>query len=224
MSRDCFSHVETWVFDLDHTLYPPSAQLFEQIKARMSDWIADALGVSRDYAVTLRDHYWQRYGTTLAGLIAEHNVDPGPFLGWVHDISFDALDPDPDLRARIADLPGRRIVFTNGPTAYASQVIEARGFTDLFDAVYAVEDTDLQPKPQPEAFDLVFAKDGLDPKRAAMFEDTPANLKVPHARGMRTVHVAPAPDPADYIHHHTDDLTDFLSQLVKGTEDLGSQS
>lgn len=222
MPRDHFSHVETWVFDLDHTLYPPSARLFDQIEARMSDWIMDALGVSRDQAAHLRDHYWQTYGTTLAGLMSEHGVDPAPFLGWVHDISFDALDPDPDLRARITDLPGRRIVFTNGPARYAAQVIEARGLDGLFDAVYAVEDTNLLPKPQAEAFDIVFEKDGLTPTRSAMFEDTVANLEVPHARGMRTVHVAPAPDPADHIHHHTDDLTDFLSQLVAPGPGLSS--
>ena len=222
MPADRFSHVTTWVFDLDHTLYPPSARLFDQIEVRMRDWIVDVLGVSHDRAVYLRDHYWQTYGTTLAGLMAEHGVDPGPFLGEVHDISFDILTPDPELRARIDDLPGRRIVFTNGPGRYAAQVIEARGLTELFDAVYSVEDAELLPKPQRRAFDLVFAKDGLDPTRSAMFEDTPQNLEVPHALGMRTVHVAPNPEPAEHIHHHTDDLAGFLSQLVGGRSDLGS--
>ncbi|MEO1238848.1 MAG: pyrimidine 5'-nucleotidase [Pseudomonadota bacterium] len=224
MPRATFTHVETWVFDLDHTLYPPTVGLFDQIEARMSDWIMDALSVSRQEAAHLRVHYWQTYGTTLAGLMHEHGVDPGPFLGWVHDISFDALDPDPALRARITDLPGRRIVFTNGPSRYAAQVIDARGLGGLFDAVYSVEDAELLPKPQAEAFDIVFDKDGLDPTRSAMFEDTVANLEIPHQRGMRTVHVAPTADPADHIHHHTDDLTDFLSQLVGDEPDLGTKA
>lgn len=214
MPADQFSHVQTWVFDLDHTLYPPDGGLFSQIEDRMSGWIIDALGITQAEADHLRDHYLHTYGTTLAGLMAEHGVDPGPFLGEVHEISFDVLSPDPDLRSRISELPGRRIVYTNGPAVYAGRVLEARGLSGAFDAVYSVEDADLMAKPHADAFNKVFAKDGLDPKTAAMFEDTPQNLEVPHALGMRTVHVAPDPAPRTFIEHHTDNLTGFLSQLV----------
>ncbi len=215
MVRELFKHVDQWVFDLDHTLYPPSARLFDQIEAKMSHWIMQALDVARAEADRLRDTYWKTYGTTLAGLMTEHNVDPGPYLDVVHDISFDILEPDPALRAQIDALPGRRIVYTNGPTKYAGQVIEARGLAGVFDAVYSVEDADLLPKPDRAAFEKVFEKAGVDPARAAMFEDTTDNLIVPHAMGMRTVHVGPAADPQPHIHHHTDDLAGFLSQLAQ---------
>lgn len=213
MPQNAFSHVTAWVFDLDNTLYPPSARLFDLIEVRMTAYVMDALGVERAEADRLRRHYWRTHGTTLAGLMREHDVDPAPYLTDVHDISMDSLTPDPALAARIRALPGRRIVYTNGCAPYAERVLAARGLTGLFDAVYGVEHADFHPKPDRAAFEKVFATDGLDPRRAAMFEDDPRNLAVPHALGMKTVHVADAPDPHSHIEYHTDDLHDFLGRL-----------
>ena len=214
MAKQQFHHVSTWVFDLDNTLYPPRYRLFDQIEVKMTAWVMDALKVSRAEADRLRQHYWDSYGTTLAGLMREHDIDPGPYLAEVHDIDFSNLPPDPDLAARIRDLPGRRIVYTNACEPYAHKVLEARGLSGLFDAIYGVEHAGFHPKPDRAAFEKVFATDGLDPTRAAMFEDDARNLRVPHALGMRTVHVAPAAVPEDHIHHHTDDLTALLARLT----------
>lgn len=214
MVKADFSHVEHWVFDLDNTLYPPQARLFDQIELRMTQFVMEALGVARDEADRLRRHYWQLYGTTLAGLMHEHGVDPAPYLTEVHDISLDHLEPDPDLADRIAQLPGRRIVYTNGSAPYARRVLEARGLSEVFDAVYGVEHAAFRPKPERAAFEAIFALDGIQPRKAAMFEDDPRNLAAPHAMGMRTVHVAPQPHEADHIHHHTDDLASFLNRLT----------
>ncbi len=211
--RPAFAHVNVWVFDLDNTLYPPAARLFDQIEVRMTAWVQEALGVARDEADRLRAHYWQHYGTTLAGLMAEHGVDPAPYLTHVHDIDFSVLSPDPVLAARIAALPGRRVVYTNGCRPYAQRVLAARGLAGVFDAVYGVEHAGFRPKPERAAFETVFAADGIDPARAAMFEDDARNLAAPHAMGMATVHVAPAPAPAPHIAHHTDDLSGFLAML-----------
>ena len=210
-----FSGVTDWVFDLDNTLYPPSARLFDQIEIRMTDYVMRALGVDRARADHLRDHYWQLYGTTLAGLMHEHGLDPLPYLRDVHDISLDHLSPDPALRAEIAALPGRKIVYTNGSAPYAERVLAARGLSGLFDGIFGVEHADFRPKPHAEAFDTVFARAAITPARAAMFEDDPRNLAHPHALGMRCVHVAPRPldAPPAHIHHHTDDLAAFLARL-----------
>lgn len=214
MVKTDFSHVTHWVFDLDDTLYPPRARLFDQVRARMTQYVMDTLKLTHGEADRLRYDYWRRYGTTLAGLMREHGIDPVPYLAYVHDISFDHLEPDAALAGHIADLPGRRIVYTNGSAPYAERVLAARGLTGLFDAIYGVEHADFRPKPEREAFETVFALDGLQSHLAAMFEDDPRNLSAPHAMGMRTVHVAPERDPGDHIHHHTDDLTLFLSGLV----------
>lgn len=214
MPKDSFSHVTTWVFDLDNTLYAPKVRLFDQIEVRMTAWVMEALSVDRDEADRLRKQYWAEYGTTLAGLMREHDVDPAPYLTDVHDISFDALHPDPELADAIGALDGRRIVYTNGSEPYARQVIAARGLEGLFDAVYGVEHAEFRPKPERAAFEAIIALDGFAPQQAAMFEDDPRNLAAPHDMGMATVHVAPVPSPAEHIHHHTDDLTGFLARLV----------
>ena len=214
MPKQNFTHVSTWVFDLDNTLYPPQARLFDQIEVRMTAYVMEALGVARAEADRLRIKYWHEHGTTLAGLMREHDVEPGPYLTHVHEISLEGLDKDPELGARIADLPGRKIVYTNGSAPYAERVIDRRGLNGCFDAVYGVEDAGFHPKPDLAAFEAVFRRDGLNASLAAMFEDDPRNLAVPHVMGMRTVHVAPEPAPADHIHHHTDDLSGFLARLM----------
>lgn len=209
-----FSHVRVWVFDLDNTLYPPSDRLFDQIEVRMTDYVAAALGVDKARANALRTHYWRTYGTTLEGLMTEHRVDPAPYLTDVHDIDLSHLTIDTALAERIGALPGRRIVYTNGCAPYAHRVLAAKGLGAVFDAVYGVEHADFRPKPDRAAFEAVFALDGVDPPQAAMFEDDARNLLAPHAMGMRTVHVSSHPTGDDHIHHHTDDLAAFLSQLA----------
>ena len=214
MVKAAFSDVRHWVFDLDHTLYPPSARLFDLIEVRMTAYVMQALGVEQQHADRLRRQYWAEHGTTLAGLMREHDVDPGPYLTDVHDIPLDRLSPDPQLAQNIRALPGRRIVYTNGCAPYAERVLEARGLAGVFDAVYGVEHADFMPKPDPAAFQKVFAKDGVNTKTAAMFEDDPRNLRAPHAMGMRTVHVASEADIGDHIHFHTDDLSGFLARVI----------
>ena len=215
MPRDAFSHIDTWVFDLDHTLYPPEARLFDLIEVRMTAWVMDAIGVSKAEADHLRVHYWQTYGTTLTGLMREHGVDPAPYLADVHDISMDSLVPDPQLADRIRALPGRRIVYTNGCAPYAERVLAARGLSGLFDAIYGVEHADFLPKPERAAFETIFARDQLNPTSAAMFEDDPRNLAVPHDMGMRTVHVAPTRADGSHVQFHTADLSSFLNVLTR---------
>ena len=216
MPKAHFAHVRTWVFDLDNTLYPPRMRLFDQIEKRMTAYVARTLGVTEAEADHLRATYWRLHGTTLAGLMAEHALDPDPYLADVHDIDFSVLTPGPDLAAHIAALPGRRIVYTNADAPYARRVLTARGLDGLFDAVYGVEHARYRPKPERQAFETVFALDGLDPATAAMFEDDARNLAAPHAMGMRTVHIAPDPEPAPHIHHHDADLTAFLGRLTAG--------
>ncbi len=185
----------------------------------MTRFVMEALGVDRDRADHLRRHYWQRHGTTLAGLMREHDVDPHDYLHVVHDIDFSPLAPDPALAERIAALPGRRIVHTNGPKGYAERVLEARGLAGLFDAIFGIEETGFTPKPEAAAHDRVIAAAGINPRHATMFEDDPRNLAVPHVRGMRTVLVSPAKetaaDGAPHVHHVTDDLTSFLRRLLE---------
>lgn len=214
MAHSQFAHVTTWVFDLDNTLYPPRYRLFDQIKVRMNAYMMEALNVGAHQANRLRQQYWDKYGTTLAGLMAQHGLEPAPFLAAVHDIDFTVLPRDAALAAHLRALPGRKIVYTNATSDYAGHVLAARGLNGIFDAVYGVQEAGFRPKPERAAYETVFAADGLNPTRAAMFEDDARNLAVPHAMGMACVHIAPKRIMARHIHHHHADLTQFLGQIL----------
>ena len=215
-----FNHVDVWIFDLDNTLYPAEMALFPQIEARMTAFVMRILSVGHERADVLRRDYWMRHGTTLAGLMAEHEIDPHAYLTEVHDIDFGILLPAPELARAINALPGRKIIHTNADSTYAGKVLAARGL-DMFEAIYGVEETGFHPKPTPEAFHAVLEMSGADPKRAAFFEDDPRNLQVPHELGMRTVLVGKGREGhgdldahiPDFVHHHTHDLTHFLQGL-----------
>ena len=203
--HDAFRHVTAWVFDLDNTLYPPAARLFDQIEVRMTDWVMQALSVDRAEADRLRTHYWQTYGTTLAGLMREHGTDPAPYLTHVHDISLRSADPRPRRSPPPSrHFPGRKLVYTNGSRSHAERVTAARGLTGVFDGSIRHRrgrvpaqtrarrvPGDLRPRRHRPA------------ARAAMFEDDAKNLREPHAIGMRTVHVHPEarPGPAYPLPH-----------------------
>jgi putative hydrolase of the HAD superfamily len=211
--RALFAHVETWVFDLDNTLYPPGARLFDQIETRMTAYIVRTLNLTAADAAALRARYWSTHGTTLAGLMREHGHDPEPYLAEVHDIDLSAVTAAAPLAAAIGRLPGRKVVFTNGSREHARRVTGACGLDGCFDALYGFEDARYVPKPEAAAFHTVFALDRLRPERAAMFEDDHRNLAVPHGLGLRTVLVGPAADHP-HVHHQTEDLAGFLTLLA----------
>lgn len=210
--KNDFDHVNHWIFDLDNTLYPPAAALFDQIEVRMTDFVVRVLNVGRAEADRLRHKYWMEYGTTLSGLMREHGVDPEPYLVDVHQIDLARLEKAPELRSAIARLPGRKIVYTNGSKFHAERVIDARGLNGAFDAVYGIEHADYLPKPERQAFELICARDGIDATRATMFEDDIRNLAEPFQMGMKTVLVGEE-NAAAHVHYSTDDLSGFLSRL-----------
>ena len=214
MDFDQFSHIDTWIFDLDNTLYPPKVRLFDQIEEKMRLFVSDFLDVSLEEADVFRAQYWRSHGTTLAGMMDQHAMPPEAFLHFVHDIDFSPLPHSAELSSLISALPGRKIVYTNGTEPYARQVLQARGLEQNFEAVYGIEHASYRPKPHAEAFAEIFARAAVTPHSAAMFEDDSRNLQVPAGLGMRTVYISPDRVAPDYVDAAHQDLEAFLSQLV----------
>ena len=215
-----FAHVDTWIFDLDNTLYPASADLFAHIDRRMTAFIAELLSVDLVEAHRIQKAYFIGHGTTLAGLMAEHQVDPHAFLAYVHDIEMDVLQADAPLVAALARLPGRKLVFTNGDGPYALKVLERLGLGGSFEAVHDIHAMDLRPKPQPEAYAGLCAAFDLDPRESLFVEDMARNLKPAKAIGMTTVWVdngsEQAPDAdRSYIDFHIHALAPWLEQILE---------
>lgn len=206
-------HIDTWLFDLDNTLYPAECELLALCDERMTDFTARETGLDRDAARALQRRYLEEHGTTLAGLMANHGVDPHTFLDHAHDIPLDRLTPDPRLDAGLARLPGRRLIFTNGSEKHAARVLKALGIADRFEDVFAVDTMEgFIPKPQPQAFANLLARHGVEPRTTAFFEDTERNLRPGADLGMTTVMVgATLKVPlADFVDHHAASLPDFL--------------
>jgi putative hydrolase of the HAD superfamily len=220
--RESFAHVDTWVFDLDDTLYPRSVDLHGQMRDRVVTFIANHMKIDRTAAEAVHRDYYERFGSTLQAMVQLHGVSPNAFLDFVHQIDLSVLVHNEDLIGALRALPGRRIIFTNAPRGHATSALKAMGMADLFEAIASIEDSAFIGKPNLSAFAGFFEAHGVDPKTAAMFEDRPGNLVVPHELGMKTVLVVdPLFEDADRVAKpaHADlivtDLTGFLRQLVR---------
>jgi putative hydrolase of the HAD superfamily len=226
-ARRGFAHVQTWVFDLDNTLYPHHLNLWQQVDDRIRAYISNFLRVPADDAFRIQKDFYKRYGTSLRGLVLEHGMDPGAYLDYVHDIDHSPLEPNPALGAALEKLPGRKLILTNGTKAHADAVMRRLAIHHHFEDVFDIVASELQPKPLPENYDRFLARHGVDAGTAAMFEDLARNLAVPHALGMTTVLVVPERSyevvregwelegrDALHVDHITDDLAGFLEAAV----------
>lgn len=212
MSAD-LTHVETWLFDLDNTLYPAECEFMLLVEGRMTQFVARETGLPAPEALVLQKKYLHEHGTTLAGLMANHGVDPERFLEEVHDVALDRITPDPVLAEVLGRLPGRRLVFTNGSAAHAERILAHMGIEALFEDVFHIAAADYLPKPAPQTFEKMARRHAVSAAQTAFFEDSERNLKPAAELGMTTVLVgrdAPA-CPAPFVHHRTDDLASFLS-------------
>lgn len=223
-------HVDAWVFDLDNTLYAAECALFSQIDARMTAYICKRLNLSHEAARRLQKDYYVRYGTTMSGLMNEHDVEPDHFLDYVHDIDLAPIRPHPALADAIEALPGRKFIYTNGSARHAENVAGALGLFHLFDDVFDIRAAQYEPKPRRAPCEAFLRHYDIAPERAAMFEDLVQNLETPHALGMTTVLVcsdaawladephekrpARPGDGGDHIHYVTGDLAAFLSGAI----------
>jgi putative hydrolase of the HAD superfamily len=221
-----FSQVDTWVFDLDNTLYPHDLNLWQQIDDRIRAYVSDFLKVSADEAFRVQKDYYKRYGTTMRGLMAEHGLDPDHFLDFVHKIDHSPLEPNPALGAALEKLPGRKLILTNGTKKHADAIMQRLDVHTHFEDVFDIIAAELEPKPSRRTYESFLNRHEVNPAKSAMFEDLARNLEVPHALGMTTVLVVPpatrevvregwelAGREAPHVDYVTDDLAEFLRAL-----------
>jgi putative hydrolase of the HAD superfamily len=209
--------IETWIFDLDNTLYPARCNLFAEAEARMADFIVAELKLDHAAAHALRRRFFLDHGTTLRGLMIEHAIEPKRFLDYVHDIDLSPVPPDPGLVDAIAALPGRKFVFTNGTVDYAQRIIARIGLTGYFVDIHDIIACDYLPKPDPSGYRALIDRHAIDPAAALMVEDMARNLPPAAALGMTTAWVRTGADwaregaEADHIHHVVEDLAAWLA-------------
>lgn len=222
-----FDQVETWVFDLDNTLYPASSKLFDQISRRMTGFIAERFDIAPDAALARQREFFMRYGTTLRGLMVEHKIDPEPFLDYVHKIDVGMIAANPDLATQLGRLPGRKLIFTNASRIHAERVMEQIGVGHHFEDIFDIAAADYVPKPDRTSYKMMLDRHDVDPKRACMVEDMAVNLEPAKSLGMATVWLKGEIEwarpknagiggkaiPA-YIDHVADDLGSWLDAVI----------
>ena len=215
------SHIDHWIFDLDNTLYPASARLFDQIDVKMGDYISGLLDVDRVEARRIQKKFFHSHGTTLSGLMEAHSVEPSHFLDYVHDIDLEVIDEDRALVEAIGELPGRKFVFTNGDGPYARRVLDRLGLGASFEAIHDIHACDYVPKPQRSGYDAMCHTFNIKPDRALFVEDMARNLRPAKAMGMVTVWVNNGSESgshehdAEYIDYEIAAVTPWLSELVE---------
>ncbi len=213
-------HIESWIFDLDNSLYPASADLFALIDARMGEFIQRLLACDHVEARRVQKDYFHNHGTTLAGLMKTHGTDPREFLDFVHDVDLARLAADPRVVRALDRLPGRKFVFTNASEDYARRVLDRLGLANAFDGLHDIHAMDYVPKPEPASYAAMCARHGIAPERALFIEDMARNLEPAKALGMSTVWVdngseqaGRGADPA-FIDYRTSDIGEWLDEIT----------
>jgi len=219
-----FAHIDTWIFDLDLTLYGPEANIMAQVRDRIALFVEKHFNIGSDEAHKIRHTYWKKYGTTLGGLMAENKVEPNGYLDFVHDVDMDLLRPDADLRRQIISLRGRKLIFTNADAPYAERVLAARGLDNLFEDIFDIHRMQHVPKPAVESYDSLCAQLDINPARALFVEDSAHNLAPAKALGMTTIWVnhgteAVSSNTEEFVDQEIADLNDWLSSIhtMEGT-------
>ena len=213
-------HVESWIFDLDNSLYPASTDLFALIDVRMGEYISRLHGCDLEEARRIQKRHFTEHGTTLAGLMRSHGVDPHDFLNYVHDVDLARLTADPDLVAALDRLPGRKFVFTNGDETYARRVLDRLGLANAFDGLHDIHAMDYLPKPNPPSYAAMCERHGINPQRALFAEDMARNLAPAKALGMVTVWVDNGSEQAShgadrsFIDYHVADIGEWLNDIL----------
>ena len=213
--------VETWVFDLDNTLYPASCGLFPLVQERMNEYIGRLLSVSLDEAKALRARYFREHGTTMHGLMAVHQVDPHEFMAFVHDVDLSCVPASPALVTALGGLSGRKLIYTNGSVPHAENLLKHLGISHFFDDIFDIVASDFAPKPSAEPFREFVRRYGVEPTRALMIEDMAKNLAPAAELGMTTAWVKTGVDwaaiasDADYINYVVEDLAGFLGAAAE---------
>ena len=210
--------IKCWIFDLDNTLYSGQTKVFDQVDKKMSSFISNKLNVSLEEAKKIQKEYFHKYSTTLSGMMKNHKINAMEFLEFVHDVNLDFLEKNKDLEKEIAQIVGKKIIFTNGSRAHAENVTKRIGINKLFDGIFDIVESNFIPKPSIEAYKILIEKYKIEPQYCIFIEDIARNLKPAHELGMKTVWIkndepwAAEFSNENFVNYRIENLTNFLKE------------
>ena len=212
--------VETWIFDLDNTLYPVTKRLLAHIDEHMGSFVAKYLGISRKDAHQVQKSYFKKYGLTLRGLMLNDGLDPARYFEEMGPMDLDEVEPNPELGEYIGSLKGRKIIYTNASARHTQLVLNQMKFKkNTFEAIFDIQAANYVPKPAIESYSLLCKTYSIDPTRAAMIDDIARNLEPAAQLGMMTVwkktnaEWSKNIEAESHIDHVVDDLKEWLRSI-----------
>ncbi len=211
--------IKYWLFDLDNTLYSGQTKVFDQVDKKMSSFISKKLNVGLEEAKKIQKDYFHKYSTTLTGMIKHHKINADEFLEFVHDVDLGFLKEDKGLENEISKIKGKKIIFTNGSKAHATNVTKKIGIDKLFDGVFDIVESNFIPKPSIESYKMLIEKYKIEPQYCILVEDIARNLKPAYELGMKTVWIkndepwAAEFSNESFINYRTENLTNFLKEF-----------
>ena len=203
------------LIDLDNTIYSETEEIFSQIDLKMKSFISTELNVTLEKAYIIQKKYFLKYGTTLRGLMINHNIKPSFFLKYVHDINLKPIKKNLDLKSELKRFKGKKIIFTNGTTEHAINVLKRVGVFKEIDNIFDIKDADYIPKPALLTYKKVVNKFKIIPHNTIMIDDIKANLVTAKKLGIGTVLVKKKPSQLNknIIDYSFSDIASIIKKI-----------
>ena len=219
-----FKKIDTWIFDLDNTLYSAESGIFQQVHELMGKFVSRELGIDIKTAKTIQKKYFKQHGTTLRGLMDNHGVNPDIFLKEVHNLDYSIVKPNNKLNNELAKLKGRKIIFSNANKEHVDQILKKLNLTDMFDKIFDIKSANYIPKPEIKPYREIIEKYKIEPRKAIMFDDIAKNLVPAKNVGFTSVWIDIGYEnisdniesSKNYLDFKTNDLTLFLDEVNRG--------
>ena len=168
--------INTWIFDLDNTLYSADSGIFQQVHRLMGEFISKNLNMDMPEAKKLQSKYYKQHGTTLRGLMDNHGIDPDHFLDEVHRLDYSIVGSNKILNEELHKLQGRKIIYTNANKKHVIDVLDRINLTNFFDEIFDIKMANYIPKPELKPYKQIIDLFNIEPKSSAMFDDIAKNL------------------------------------------------
>ena len=217
-----FNNYNTWVFDLDNTLYSAETGIFDQVDILLGKFISKNLNLEIFEAKKIQKQFFKEFGTTLKGLMDEYNVDPEHFLDEVHNLDYSIINPDPLLKDMLLKLDGRKIIYTNANRNHANEIIKRLNIENIFDNIFDIKDANYIPKPDIKPYQKLVNLYEINPQKTIMFDDIARNLVPASKLGFTTVWINVGKEnysdnikeSKEYLNYETTNLPLWLNSII----------
>ena len=213
--------IDTWIFDLDNTLYSADSGIFQQVHDLMGKFVSKHLNVKIKKAKEIQRKYYKQHGTTLRGMMDNHGVDPEYFLKEVHKLDYSIVDSNKKLNEELKKLKGRKIVYTNANLQHALDVLDRIELSNFFDYIFDIKMANYIPKPDLQPYKQIIKDFNLNPSTSAMFDDIAKNLVPAKKVGFTSIWIDVGYEnfsddikaSKEYLDFKTKDLSVFLEKV-----------